>query len=36
MTSNPVQVFIATFETENEAGDALRDFRRWTARDRSG
>ena len=27
MTSNPVQVFIAAFETEGEAGDALRDFR---------
>ena len=27
MTNNPVQVFIAAFETEGEAGDALRDFR---------
>lgn len=33
MTSNPVQVFIAAFETEGEAGDALRDFR---AMDREG
>jgi uncharacterized membrane protein len=33
MTSNPVQVFIAAFETETEAGDVLRDFR---AMDREG
>src|SRR5215475_887817 len=33
MTNNPVQVFIAAFETEREAGDALRDFR---AMDRDG
>ena len=33
MASNPVQVFIAAFETEGEAGDALRDLR---AMDREG
>ena len=33
MSSNPVQVFIATFETEDEAGDTLRDLR---AMDREG
>ncbi|HKA67942.1 MAG TPA: DUF1269 domain-containing protein [Actinomycetes bacterium] len=33
MTSNPVQVFVAAFESEGEAGDALRDIR---AMDREG
>ncbi|MGH8834697.1 MAG: DUF1269 domain-containing protein [Actinomycetes bacterium] len=33
MANNPVQVFIAAFETEGEAGDALRDLR---AMDREG
>jgi uncharacterized membrane protein len=33
MSSNSVQVFIATFETEDEAGDTLRDLR---AMDREG
>jgi uncharacterized membrane protein len=33
MTDNPIQVFVATFPTEQEAGEALRDFR---AMDREG
>lgn len=33
MTSNPVQVFVAAFDTEEQAGAALRDFR---AMDREG
>ena len=33
MTSNPIQVFVAAFPTEAEAGEALKDFR---AMDREG
>ncbi|QTE28962.1 hypothetical protein [Pengzhenrongella sicca] len=33
MTDNPVQVFIAAFPTEDQAGEALKDFR---AMDRAG
>jgi len=33
MTSNPVQVFVAAFGTEEQAGAALKDFR---AMDREG
>jgi len=33
MTSNPVQVFVAAFDTEEQAGAALKDFR---AMDREG